>query len=574
MSALICLGGALAAFCLPISNPDIFWHLSAGRWMAEHLAFPRQDWLSTTMLGRPWADFEWSVQLLWYGVMKAAGLPGLWFLKVLALSACAALLWTALGTYAVGPAWRGLAVFWWALGMTSANDLRPENLSVLLFIGLHAWLEVRRVGKWRSRGPRLEAACAALYFCVWANIHAGFLYGLVLLAIYAAVEAHRSRRLAWLCAAGAAAALLNPYGAQVYAVPLEHWVMREDLARYIDEWHGASMLNRWHWPFWAILFFAFIVISGRFIRRKDTPMEHVLAIAAFGLSASSHARTGVYFLAVAVPVAAAALHTRPTSSRGARCCSAAAELTGTGSSSAGIRARLAKPVFVFAFCLGGAFFTWQVLPLLEYGIVFNPGYAPRGAADFLWRERGALSGRALLNPWHWGGYLGWRLHPEFRVFVDGRYIFHHLLREMGDARRSPQEMQSFLDRHRVDVVVQEPERNTLPMTVRSKAGGETTLRRPAYLFFFPKETWALVYWDTRATVFVRRSAFAPGWTAGLEYELFRPDDLQAAFLKVGEGLAAHERVAAEVERFIAAVGEGEQADMARAWLKAVSKARK
>jgi hypothetical protein len=547
---------ALAAFCLPVSNPDLFWHLSAGRWMAEHRAFPRQDWLSTTMLGRPWADFEWLVQLLWYGVMEAAGLSGLWALKVLAFSACAALLWLALGLYAVGPAWRGLAVFWWALGMTSANDLRPENLSVLLFIGLLAWLEARRLGRWRGRSLRLEAAGVGLYFCVWANLHAGFLYGLVLLGIYAGVEAfRRSDRLGWLCAAGAVAALLNPYGAQVYIVPWEHWAMREDLALYIKEWHGASMLNRWHWPFWGILFFAFIVICGRFIRRKDTPMEHILAVAAFGLSASAHARTGVYFLAASVPVAAAAL-------------------TGAESSSARIRARLAKPVFASAFCLGAAFFAWQVVPLLEYGIAFNPGYAPRGAAEFLLRERDALAGRVLLNPWHWGGYLGWRLHPEYRVFTDGRYIFHHLLREMVEARRSPQEMQSFLDRHRVDVVVLEPERGTLPMKVRGKSGEETILRRPAYLFFFPRETWALVYWDTRAVVFVRRAVVAPEWTAGLEYELFRPDDLQAAFLKVGEGLAPYARVAAEVERFAAAVGEGEQTDVARAWLKAVSKARK
>ncbi len=77
--ATVCAAGALAAFCLPIVNPDVFWHLSAGRWMAEHGGFPRADWLSATMAGRAWADFEWLAQLLWYGLERAFGMGGLVF---------------------------------------------------------------------------------------------------------------------------------------------------------------------------------------------------------------------------------------------------------------------------------------------------------------------------------------------------------------------------------------------------------------------------------------------------------------------------------------------------------------
>jgi len=37
---------ASSAFFLPIINPDIFWHFSAARFMAEHSRVPRTDFLS------------------------------------------------------------------------------------------------------------------------------------------------------------------------------------------------------------------------------------------------------------------------------------------------------------------------------------------------------------------------------------------------------------------------------------------------------------------------------------------------------------------------------------------------
>ena len=68
------------------------------------------------------------------------------------------------------------------------------------------------------------------------------LAGLGLIGVYAAVEAAQRRRwqLAAAAAAGAAAALVNPYGHEVYAVPLSHWRDMGDLQAYIREWQGGS----------------------------------------------------------------------------------------------------------------------------------------------------------------------------------------------------------------------------------------------------------------------------------------------------------------------------------------------
>jgi hypothetical protein len=62
---------------LPISSPDLFWHLSAGRWMSDHLALIRTDFLSFTREGVPWINFEWGLQLIWSAIFALGGLWGL-----------------------------------------------------------------------------------------------------------------------------------------------------------------------------------------------------------------------------------------------------------------------------------------------------------------------------------------------------------------------------------------------------------------------------------------------------------------------------------------------------------------
>jgi hypothetical protein len=53
---------------------------------------------------------------------------------------------------------------------------------------------------------------------------------------------------------------------------------------------------------------------------------------------------------------------------------------------------------------------------------FGPAFGvadtfPSGAVDFLRREG---RGGKLWNPYGWGGYLIWHLHPAYRVSIDGR----------------------------------------------------------------------------------------------------------------------------------------------------------
>ncbi|HAH08005.1 MAG TPA: hypothetical protein DCM05_16015 [Elusimicrobia bacterium] len=532
------LACAAACFCLPILNPDIFWHLSAARWILEHRSLPRADWLSHTMAGKPWVDFEWLFQLLAHGAWSAAGFRGLWLLKLACFSAAAALLWRALALSAVSQEARAAGVLAWALGLSTANDLRPENFSVLFFLLLWLRLETHRL-RATEPGPLEKAACVLL-FTLWANLHAGFLYGLVLLGIFAAgdVLRHRRRSLVLCLLLAAAAPLLNPYGLAVYRVLWEHAAVLGELKAHIQEWQEPTLEARWLWPFWAVLAASFLAVLRRQLLSKDVPGEHLAGLLLFALSAAGHTRTTVYFLCVAVPVLAAALPPLPRRD-GLLALAAAAEL---------------------------AFFAWKVVPAAYRLQAFSPRYVPAQLTHFLEAERSVLGAKNLFNPWHWGGYLGWRLEPDYPVFVDGRYLFHGLLAPTYAATRTPEAFQAFLDSHGIETAILERTRQLTQVTVTLKDKTKTAFWRPFYLFYMPRKDWALVYWDAQGLVFVRRSAVPAVWLKEREFTAFRPEDLTAAAAMLADGALRRADLEGEVERYVREAGVQADETAARAWL--------
>lgn len=251
---------ALAApvFLVPASNPDLFWHLSAGRWIVENLQVPRADFLSFTRAGAAWHDFEWLAQVLYYGVYAVAGFGGLWALKTVLLALAAALFLSAVPLER-RPAW----LVAWAACMLTRSDVRPELFSLIFFTAL----STRALG----------AAAVGGLFALWSNLHAGFIFGLPLLLT-------RPR----LLAAALAGSLVNPYGWGPYKAALEH----ANVA-YIGEWQPASLLNHYQWPFWALLA---LYLYGRRWRDWST---------LYAAAALRHARLSLFFQAHALPRLAA-----------------------------------------------------------------------------------------------------------------------------------------------------------------------------------------------------------------------------------------------------------------------------
>ncbi|MDD5657606.1 MAG: hypothetical protein PHF00_10180 [Elusimicrobia bacterium] len=510
----------LPALFFPLFNPDLFWHLSAGRWMIERHRLPRADFLSFSAGGLPWTDFEWLSQLVFAAVHAAAGMAGLWLLKALALAGSWLWLDGMLARRGLTPAPRAAALAAWSAVLLPYSDIRPELFSLLLFM----WL-IRRL---ECAGPPSWLASFGL-FALWANLHGGFAAGLGLLACCAAAALARRRgaefrRLLAALAAGLAGTAANPYFLQPHLVAWRHWLMRADLAATIAEWQPMSWSRPMHWPFYP-MFLLLALLTAAAWRRRAAAAPWGLAAAALllGAGAAGHQRGALYFGAAAVP--AAFLLLRELGWQNAR--------------------GLAPGIVA----LSAAFVLW-LAPRVEWRLPFNYRFAPTGAARFLARERKVMEPLRLYNQWEWGGYLGWTLAPWYRVFCDGRYIFHEQLAQSGQAVRSPERWRAFMAEHGLDGSLMLNLDRPFPARKRYPDGSTKPFPRPWYVFYMPKPRWALVYWDELALLFVDRGAVPADWLKAHEYRYVRPKD-DAAFqeaLRLKEIPAAAAEAEAERHR--------------------------
>lgn len=473
---------ALAVFCLPVYSPDLFWHLSAGRWIWAHLAAPRADSFTFTAFGSPWIDFEWALQPLLYAIHFVGGLRALWALKILLLAAA---FWPVDGLLkdegASTPARAGALGFWLA-AMLAQADLRADLVSVIFFGVL-----LRRLARGRA-----SFLFGFGLFAAWANLHAGFPIGFFLYGL-AFVVARFSRRPApaGLLAEAMGAVLgsvMNPYGLALYGVLGAH--ASGPMARFVFEWGPPSWRQSFQLPLLAALV---VGAAAAWIARRRVPLLVLGAAAVTGLAAATSARFGAYF-AVAGAALVFSAFPRPR----------------LGVIAAGLAAITGFFIVPFSH--------------LGFGPAFDDHYVARRACDFVAGEKTALGGLKLFNQYEWGGYLGWKLGPEGRVFGDGRYLFHNDLAELQDALDTPEAMAAFAARRGVDGFLIKNFPAAIPSARLYPDGTTKTFARPWHISFFPRERWALVYFDDQALLFVERAKVPASWLAAHEYRWRRPGD--------------------------------------------------
>lgn len=458
----------------PVANPDLFWHLNAGARMLDQGALPRDEAFSFTLRGAPWTDFEWLFQLGLLGIERLGGFHALWAYKALLWMLAGALI-EAVGRLSGGPARGRLMLVLWCAASLGRAELKPELVSVVFFLALLWTLEAFARERLESPSPRAAAGACALFFAAWANLHPGFPAGLGLLGLYALLGRGPRRALAAAAAAGAAGTLLNPYGWGLWAVLVDHARSMDVVAAAILEWRPLTPRNPFHLPQLALLAAA---AGAACLRRPPTAL--LAAAALSGLAGALHAR----HMAYAAPLAALAFL---ESSEGRR----------SGAALAAV--------------LAASFLIWRGPGVVGRPRAFDWSLFPVGAADFVAVEHAEFSRRRVYNEWGWGGYLAWRMGPEFPVFMDGRYLFHPLLGEASSAESSGPAWRAFLDRWGVEwaLVADKPRR----VTVSTRRG---LVEVEHYATYFHPLAWALVYRDGTSRIYARRAAFSETWVATRE----------------------------------------------------------
>ena len=159
------------------TDGDLGRHIRVGETILAQRGLFYTDRFSHTMAGQPFVPHEWLSEVLFAGAHRLGGLPGVLVLTGILVGAAAALVMLFLQRSGTDPLLAfATAILGGVLG--AVHWLARPHLFTLVGAVATLWL--------LERGGRRAPLAALAMFAVWANLHGGFLYGLVLIGLYLA----------------------------------------------------------------------------------------------------------------------------------------------------------------------------------------------------------------------------------------------------------------------------------------------------------------------------------------------------------------------------------------------------
>lgn len=470
---------------------DLYWQLKTGEVIVRTHQVPKSDLFSYTAFGDPWYVQEWLTEVLFYGLWSTFGKDSLILLRMGIIAAAFALVfWRSLRRSGRPLLSVGMTLLA-AWGSAYFFDNRPQMMTFLATASLLLILDEYRAGRW-TKGLWLVPPLLLL----WANLHAGFFLGLVLLWAYTLADlvewsVHRevpAGRLRTQLAVAMAASLLpvlNPNGWHIYTYPFllqGHEQMRNTLG----EWFSPDFHRMELKPFGLLLLTGIASFCFSVRRRSLGDIVVVLGLIAMSLDANRH---GPLLAIAGAPIIAEHLS---AAARAVETWLADRWKAATGVSVAprevfGPAWRWAAVFMAGMALLGAVSARANDLPKESwFDACTLADEFPSAALD--WMETQKVEGN-VLNAYEWGGYCEWRWYPKRRVFIDGRaevYFLHGWedyyaiwMLQPGWGER--------LKAQRVDWILMPP---TAPVLGAAMRTGE----------------WAVAYQDERAVILRRKAA--------------------------------------------------------------------
>lgn len=387
-------------------------HLAVGRTILAAGQIPRADIFSHTMHGQPLAPHEWLAQVVFALAEQWLGLSGVTLVTVLVLAAAFTLVY-AQARRQSGMPLLSLSVTLLGVAAASLHFLaRPHVFTILytaLWLGL---LEQLRTGRQRS------LLWLGLVMLVWANTHGAFIAGFVVWAAFLVEgiwdDARRrpvrlssfSRAVLLGGGVALAASLLNPVGVGVWKTAFD-FLSNRYLVGHTQEYLPPDFQQAAFYPFLALIGLS-VWLAGS--RRANLPLARRLLLAGWTVMGLFSARNIPLYAVIAVPILAQALAEEVRGRKWEKIEAAVAAIE------ASLRGALWLPLSTAVLILAMAF-----MPAVRETSRFDPRVFPAAAVD--WIEQHPQSGR-MFNYFPWGGYLLYRLYPQYPVFIDGQTDFY------------------------------------------------------------------------------------------------------------------------------------------------------
>jgi hypothetical protein len=412
--ALLIIADALFFLSTTTADADLWGYLAFGRlfWGRGH--FPYTDVFAYVPTLNLWVYHEWLTGVLFYPIYQIMGGVGLQLRKYLLGLATIGLVYLTARRRGSDSGPAALVLF--ATIPLISIGYGPVRAQVFTYFFFALYLYLLETARLTKQWHRLWLLVPIQV--VWCNLHGGFLAGLGLVLLYALGEAlsrHNFRPYLWWFLLAAAASLINPYGLRYWSYLFHAITMpRPDITEWVSIIAGyrtGYLDPREFFNCLALIYVGFMLAWwARW--REITPMLVLLVTLFLGLR---HIRHLVFFglaFEVYLPVLLTAYFQKLMQRPGLKIWVP----------------RLVRktPTLVLVVLLIGLF-SYRIANCnpLQLKIPAEPNahsptdmYYPVGAVEYI--QRMHLSGKLLVR-FGWGEYCLWKLYPQCRIAIDGRY---------------------------------------------------------------------------------------------------------------------------------------------------------
>jgi len=384
-----------------ITDPDIWWHLATGRWILQHHGVPLTDPFSSYGMGKPWIAYSWLFDVVIQLLFQHFSYVGIVLYEVAIRVALAVALFHLV---------RSLLPYFGRASMLTVVSLyaisgavgpRPGMVTILFGI-----LELDILLSSRRTGNSGKLWLLPLMLMLWANWHIQFVYGLLILGVFAgeAILASllhaefggehlaRFKQLSIVSVASLLATFVNPYGARIYSTVFQYMHQPKSYG-VVTELKAMNFRDPQHFVALFLVLGAAMAIGWR---REASPLWPILLSIAAVLAFRSAKE--IWFLSVISTCAIADHWTLPLRYSRPPLLS---------------RDRLLVGISVLAVLV----VAWRHYDVSNSWLEIQvDGNFPEVASQYI--ESHHLHG-PLFNHFNDGGYLIWRL-PSLPVSMDGR----------------------------------------------------------------------------------------------------------------------------------------------------------
>jgi len=481
----------------PLVNTDIWWHLTAGRYIVENHQFIYQDPFSVSAYNDQWINVHWLFQIIMYVAYAVCGLKGIIIVKAFVFAISCVILFK-LHPQSNSSFFYAFIIAVLCYSIRFFIFARPTVFS-LLFIG--AFLLI--IERFRTtKKENILWLLIPLQIC-WVNMQGLFPLGLVILACYIMGDGitwfvqkrfwhfigfQRMNNLSELYhplkvfAILVAVCLVNPYGYKAFGLAFE---LFNRIAPSIDNIYSMNVSE--NMPIWTInemnavsivyiKIYGIIMLGSFILKIKNLDLSHLFLFVVFLFLGTMAYRNIPLYLFVTAPILISNISTLSSSTIFDKAFSPWKRIRS-----------LSIPLSII------------VLFLIFQNLVkekrddpdsnLAPFRYPIEAVKYL--KTANISGN-MFNSVSEGGYIMWEMFPQKLPFIDGRLVIRS--RELFDRYLNildnPQSFYSLQKQYNITHVV-------LPISINQRY-----LKLASMLYL--DKNWSLVFLDASSMVLVNQ----------------------------------------------------------------------